>query len=82
MSEEEKKAYFSIEELASQLEYGNIDFKYYVEMKEFKMEEEYSKELFSLLNLIEKQQKEIEHWKEQAEGYAQQIKEEYEQRLL
>lgn len=60
MSEEEKKAYFSIEELANQLGYGNIDLKYNVEMKEFKMEKEYSKELFSLLNLIKKQNKMID----------------------
>ena len=36
-----------------------------------------------ILNLIEKQQKEIEYWKEQAEGYsglAKQIQEDFENR--
>ena len=45
---------------------------------------EYNKDLETVLNLVEKQEKEIEYWKEQAEGYgglAKQVKENYEQIL-
>ena len=79
---EEKKSIASLEFYIEQDPYFNGIYKIESDFDKYCFE--HCQDIKTVLTLLKKQQKEIEYWKEQAEGYeglTKQIQEDYENRL-